>query len=286
MEWKLGQDSMQTTVEEHLRIFRVQRECMYQIPAKDPSQVRLAIMQWEEKWKGELGGDVQIPDLWRMSALLEICPKDVEEQMMMRLDEIGENCEKLNSKVVSCTTNKTEQARGRDVCADGCGPHGCSETEEEDWEDADEVRILKGKARAKGRAETNARGTPQREGQGDERRREEGVQANLEDTRQDRRENRKAGDTKGSAGHAFETDTNRQSVDGKSLASRNAAEVEDSLRETLRMWRISRMKAPTGLGADLITWQMKFLTVRKETAPIARVVDPSTGHGGGSDGWF
>ena len=37
----------------------------------------------------ELGGDAKIPDLWRMSALLEICPKDVKEQMLMRLDEIG-----------------------------------------------------------------------------------------------------------------------------------------------------------------------------------------------------
>ena len=33
------------------RMFRVQRECMYPKPAKDVGQVRLAIMQWEEKWK-------------------------------------------------------------------------------------------------------------------------------------------------------------------------------------------------------------------------------------------
>ena len=31
----------------------------------------------------ELGGDVTISDLWRVSALLEPCPKDVKEQMMM-----------------------------------------------------------------------------------------------------------------------------------------------------------------------------------------------------------
>ena len=46
-----------------------------------------------------------------MSALLEICPKDVKEQMMMRVDEIGENHENLKAKV-SYTTNKTEQTRG------------------------------------------------------------------------------------------------------------------------------------------------------------------------------
>ena len=67
---------------------KVRRECMYPKPAKEVGQVRLAIMQWEEKWKAmtsELGGDAQNPDLWRMSALLEMCP------MLMRLDEIGEN---------------------------------------------------------------------------------------------------------------------------------------------------------------------------------------------------
>ena len=33
------------------------------------SQVRLGIMQWEEKWKAtmsERGGDVKIPDFWRV----------------------------------------------------------------------------------------------------------------------------------------------------------------------------------------------------------------------------
>ena len=40
------------------RMFSAQRECMYPKPAKDVGQVRLAIMQWEEKWKAmmsELG---------------------------------------------------------------------------------------------------------------------------------------------------------------------------------------------------------------------------------------
>ena len=40
------------------------------------------------------------------------CPKDVKEQMMMRLDETGDNFENLKAKVVSYATNKSEQARG------------------------------------------------------------------------------------------------------------------------------------------------------------------------------
>ena len=62
--------------------------------------------------KSELGKDVKIPNLWRTSAQLEICPKDVKEQMMMKLDEIAVSCENCKSKVVSHTTNKTEQTRG------------------------------------------------------------------------------------------------------------------------------------------------------------------------------
>ena len=61
---------------------------MYPKPAKDAGQVRLATMPWEEQWKAmmsELGGDVKIPDLWRMPALLEIYAKDVKKQTMRRL---------------------------------------------------------------------------------------------------------------------------------------------------------------------------------------------------------
>ena len=129
-----------------VRINRGQRECMYPKPAKDVGQVRLAIMQWEEKWTAmmsELGGSSKIIDLWRMSALLEICTKDVKEQMLMRLDEIGENCENLKAKVVSYTTNKAEQARGGQketaVPMELDNVSG-SELYDDVWDDVDEVR--------------------------------------------------------------------------------------------------------------------------------------------------
>ena len=59
-----------------------------------------------------------------MSTLLDIWLEDAKEQMMLRLDEIGKNCENLKAKVVSYTTNKTEQSREgqKDVCSDGRRP--------------------------------------------------------------------------------------------------------------------------------------------------------------------
>ena len=44
-------------------------------------------------WKNgmaEVGNGTKIPDLWRMSALLATCPKDVREHLLLRLDEVGE----------------------------------------------------------------------------------------------------------------------------------------------------------------------------------------------------
>ena len=86
---------------------------------------------------------MKIPDFWSMSAFLEICPKDVREHMMVRLDEIGENYENFKAKVVACTTNKTEQARGgqKEMSVPmEVGHVSGSEPEEEDWADVDEVR--------------------------------------------------------------------------------------------------------------------------------------------------
>ena len=128
------------------RMFRVQRECMYPKLVTDVGQVRLAIMQWEVKWKvmmSELGEGAKILDLWRMSALLEICPKDVKKQMLLRLDEVGENHENLKAKVISYTSNMPEQSRGQKETAVPMEldyVSGSEMCEEEEWDDVDEVR--------------------------------------------------------------------------------------------------------------------------------------------------
>ena len=78
-----------------------------------------------------------------MSALLEICPKDVKEQMLLRLDEVGENYENLKVKVISYTSNKAEQSRGQKETAVPMELDYVSGSEmydEEEGDDVDEVR--------------------------------------------------------------------------------------------------------------------------------------------------
>ena len=85
---------------------------------------------------------MKIPDVWRMSALLEICPKNVKEQMM-GLDEIPRELRELQgeSGVMHDQQDRASARRTeRDACADGGGHVSASEPEEEDLEDVDEVR--------------------------------------------------------------------------------------------------------------------------------------------------
>ena len=60
----------------------------------------------------ELGPEVKIPDLWRMSAFLEICPRGVREAIELRLDEVGEDYPKMKAKVLAYVTNRVEGGGG------------------------------------------------------------------------------------------------------------------------------------------------------------------------------
>ena len=93
-------------------------------PAKDVSQEKLAIMQWEEKWNAMMSElemrRFQTCGGCRLS--LATCPKDVKEQMTMRLDEIGENYKNLKAKVVHDQQDRASARRTeRDARAGGGG---------------------------------------------------------------------------------------------------------------------------------------------------------------------
>ena len=65
-------------------------ECMY--PVKGSELVR-AILQWEMKWnqmmKDQPGG-TNIPELWRMAALMKTCPKEVKHNIELSWYTIDE----------------------------------------------------------------------------------------------------------------------------------------------------------------------------------------------------
>ena len=210
---------------------------MYPKPVKEVGQARLAIMQWEEKWKAlmsELGEGAKIPDLWRMSALLEICPKDVKEQKLLRLDEVGENYENLKVKVISYTSNKAEQSRGQKETAvpmERDYVSGREMYEEEEWDDVDEVRRdgkchncgmmghvawdCRTKGKGKGKGKDEGKEYSKRQGQDDERNRKE-RRRQVRTFQGETRRTKTIEDTKDNAGRVARHDTSRRNVDGES----------------------------------------------------------------------
>ena len=80
---KLHQKYSQCTMS---RMMRVLMECMYPKEVKGSELVQ-AILQWEMKWnlmKDQPGG-TNIPELWRMAALMKMCPKEIKHNIELRL---------------------------------------------------------------------------------------------------------------------------------------------------------------------------------------------------------
>ena len=93
------------------RVMRVHREVMYPKKTGNVNQLMEKIVEWEQKWnkmqreEEHKNADVQIPVVWKIAAFLELCPREITEQVMLNMDDIGENYEKLRNKVTSWATN-------------------------------------------------------------------------------------------------------------------------------------------------------------------------------------
>jgi len=80
---------------------------------------------------GKDGKAANIPELWKMAAMLKLCPKEIQDMVELRWDEVGEKYETLKDRVVGWATTKTEK-RGGAVPMD---VDEVKEDEEEEWWD-------------------------------------------------------------------------------------------------------------------------------------------------------
>ena len=81
---------------------------------KGPELVQ-GILQWEMKWnqmmKDQPGG-TNIPELWRMTALMKMCPNEIKDNIELSWDTIDEKYSMMREKVVMWATNAAEKAGG------------------------------------------------------------------------------------------------------------------------------------------------------------------------------
>ena len=173
---------------------------------------------------------------------------EIEEQMMIRLDEIGENYER---SLGGCGVKNDQQDRAGTRWTERCtlvpmemDYVSGSEPKQDDWEDVDDVRRRSARYNCGIRGHF-ARGC-RRKGKGKSMK-GAGKKAHLEDTREDLQENRRAGEPR----TLLDVRSNRMSAACRwGVAARReiptAQEVEDSLS--------LRKKAPAAQGCRSKYW--------------------------------
>ena len=134
------------------------------------------------------------------------------------------------------------------------------------------------KDKGKGKSGDGSKGHAKGKGKTVKRHGKEGNGHIWEYPRKTRREKRKVGDDKDSAGHAARSDTSRQNVAGKSHASmRKMQKPEDNLNQKRSRGSVDRREC----GGDQGRRQglaSTTLTERWKKAPASRGADPSSGH--------
>ena len=105
------------------RLMRLMQKAMYPKEAKLKELIG-AILAWEKEWKTmyrDQPEGTKIPDIWKMAAVLRLCPKEITDNIESRWDEVGERYEVLKEKIVALTNGKLDrqgERRGGPVAMD------------------------------------------------------------------------------------------------------------------------------------------------------------------------
>ena len=116
------------------RLMRQLQECMYPKKVK-VNELENGIRAWEEKWKRmkrDQPAGTSIPDLWKMAAMLKICPDDIVAMVENRWDELGENYEVMKERIITWGNQKADKKMDR---GGGAVPMDVDEIEaqQEEW---------------------------------------------------------------------------------------------------------------------------------------------------------
>ena len=88
------------------RVLRIHREAMHPKPSSDIGNLISDIVEWEDKWTRMAKEYPSVPILWKMAALMELCPADVQDMVYQTIDDVHEDYERLTQKILSWVSNK------------------------------------------------------------------------------------------------------------------------------------------------------------------------------------
>ena len=105
------------------RVLRIHREAMHPKSSRNVENLISDIVEWEDRWERMAKEYPAVPVLWKMAALMELCPNDVQDMVYQTIDDVHEDYEKLKQKIVSWVSNKVNR--------DGAVPMEIGEVDEE-----------------------------------------------------------------------------------------------------------------------------------------------------------
>ena len=89
------------------RVLRMHREAMHPKPVKDMEALISHIVEWEDRWNRMAKEHKDpLPVIWKMAALMELCPPEVQDMIYQNVEEVNEDYDKLKQKIVTWTSNK------------------------------------------------------------------------------------------------------------------------------------------------------------------------------------
>ena len=91
------------------RVLRIHREAMHPKSSRSIENLISDIVEWEDKWARMEKEYPTVPVLWKMAALMELCPNDVQDMVYQTIDDVHEDYEKLKQKILSWVSNKTNR---------------------------------------------------------------------------------------------------------------------------------------------------------------------------------
>ena len=94
------------------RVLRIHREAMHPKPSSDIGNLISNIVEWEDKWTRMAKEYPSVPILWKMAALMELCPADVQDMVYQTIDDVHEDYERLKQKILSWVSNKMSTRNG------------------------------------------------------------------------------------------------------------------------------------------------------------------------------
>ena len=91
------------------RVLRIHREAMHPKSPRSLENLISDVVEWEDKWARMAKEYPAVPVLWKMAALMELCPNDVQDMVYQTIDDVHEDYEKLKQKILSWVSNKTNR---------------------------------------------------------------------------------------------------------------------------------------------------------------------------------